>query len=356
MQTIVALLAILLSASSPEIEVIASDLGWHSCDPDLEFDSEGNPCICYVESETKILRFATRGDSGWEIVSVPTGSDRRVFEVSFELDSFDNPHIAFTSRDDTSSVLMYAYKDGIGWHIDTIDERDDPGGYISLALDSNDVPYVSYTIGHTDPGVRYARRDGTTWIAETLAAATGEWGGGVAMGVDGENRPAVVYYDWDNSGSMEVLRWSSSSWRFDVIDSDLGHLGGIGLAVMYDAQDALHVAYFDDSAHSLMHAKWDGSNWSITTIDRGIGDYGGFASIVIDEDCNPYISYFDYNRETLMYARYDGVSWITENIIDGIGIFPGSSSIALNQDGSLWLAYFNFEDKTLNYTEIGSVN
>ena len=225
----------------------------------------------------------------------------------------------------------------------------------SFVLDSNDVPHCTYATGTGtwDPVVHYAHLDGSGCLAETVSAATGEWGGYPVVTVDGQNRPTIVYFDWSNSQAIIVARRLDDSWSHDVLDRNLGTLGSMGTAVAYDILDSVHVVYFDHSKQSLMYARRDSSHWDTEAITGNIGTWGALSSIAIDGDCNPHITCFDYDREALLYITHDGSRWITDDIADDLGVLPGRSSIAVAPDGSVGISYFDFEEKTLHYVELG---
>jgi hypothetical protein len=62
---------------------------------------------------------------------------------SLALDSADLPHVTYF--DATNADLKYARHDGSGWRVETIDAAGGVGLYSSLALDAAGQPHVSYS-------------------------------------------------------------------------------------------------------------------------------------------------------------------------------------------------------------------
>jgi hypothetical protein len=72
---------------------------------------------------------------------------------SIALDSRDMPHISY--YDSEKNDLKYAYKNSFGWRIQTVDSKEDVGLYTAIALDSNGNPHISY-YDETNNDLKYA--------------------------------------------------------------------------------------------------------------------------------------------------------------------------------------------------------
>jgi hypothetical protein len=60
------------------------------------------------------------------------------------LDEDGYPHITYHQPDFWGGELEYAYEDGSGWHLETVDDAPGVGAYASLALDRGGYPHISY--------------------------------------------------------------------------------------------------------------------------------------------------------------------------------------------------------------------
>jgi hypothetical protein len=74
--------------------------------------------------------------------------------TSLALDWSGYPHISY--RDGTNDDLKHAYRDPMGWHLETVDSAGNVGTYTSLALDESGHPHISYN-DYTNQDLKYAR-------------------------------------------------------------------------------------------------------------------------------------------------------------------------------------------------------
>lgn len=138
----------------------------------IALDSQGNPHISYATAQLFSLHYASRTGAGWttETVDPVNASD-----CSLALDSQDRPHISYhvgggvsvaigtadviTDGITISGMLKYAYWTGSAWDIQTVDQETihltaglDSAPFLtiggskwsSIALDSSDLPHISY--------------------------------------------------------------------------------------------------------------------------------------------------------------------------------------------------------------------
>jgi hypothetical protein len=124
----------------------------------LDLDSQGNPCIAYVDQSyfwEPTLKYTRWNGSSWIVQNVreliaPTE------DTSLALDSDDNPHISYTYAWDGS--LTYTYWTGSEWTTFDVDTTGNIAYDTSIELDSVDNPHFSYfDMGMDD--LRYACLD-----------------------------------------------------------------------------------------------------------------------------------------------------------------------------------------------------
>lgn len=164
-----------------DIQTIVSDIRAEACD--LAIDETGIPHIALAKSidylEDKSLKpsdsgnyelaYATLIDDEWVMESVDTIGYFRGGKISIELDSDNNPHITYSTNSGDlrkSSIetgeteLKYAYYDGSSWHTTVLQPGNMSGFglYSSLVLDSSSIPHVAYFTG---VGVDYGTVEGT---------------------------------------------------------------------------------------------------------------------------------------------------------------------------------------------------
>jgi hypothetical protein len=105
----------------------------------LSFNSDDHPHLVYGDTYRGVPRYAYNDSFYWSFRTVDTN---RSLIGSFVLDSQDNPQVAYEGYDDRD--LMYALMEDGLWQKDVVDSEGVVGFRPSLALDSNDVPSITY--------------------------------------------------------------------------------------------------------------------------------------------------------------------------------------------------------------------
>ena len=230
---------------------------------------------------------------------------------SFALDSFGNPHIAYTSRygENGTYRLNYGSWTGSDWIIQTLDKSEDIPFRTSIAIDKNNVIYLMY--GYT---TKHYDSYGSYWESQTVKLAINEnsnWKTGSVvsnitnysnMVLDSQNFPHfayqvqvrgnpwtsnISYASWDGSGWNTQTVVSNVSLRVDFVNINMG-----GLAL--DAYGYPHIDYVTSNPNSdlcsVMYASWTGREWGIQTVDSA-HIANGPCYLSVDSNGNPHISY-----------------------------------------------------------------
>lgn len=109
----------------------------------LVLDTLGQPHIAYIDARARTVNYGWVQASAWReetvdsLVSAGADSD----QLSLKLDKGGDPHLVY--YDSGLGVLKYANRDDKGWHIEVVERNN--AGDPSLALDSDDRPYISYS-------------------------------------------------------------------------------------------------------------------------------------------------------------------------------------------------------------------
>jgi hypothetical protein len=108
----------------------------------LVLDAEGKAHISYYTSN--LLRYASEKPDGWDLQtvdSIHTSGGWVSYRSYVVLDKAGNPHIVYQD----GTAVKHAYRDGKQWHIQlVVPSGPDGKRYVSMAIDKNDVMYVSY--------------------------------------------------------------------------------------------------------------------------------------------------------------------------------------------------------------------
>jgi hypothetical protein len=229
------------------------------------------------------------------------------------------------------------------WSIKTVDSIEQPehGGYISIALDCNDAPHVSYVDARH---LKYAKWTGDKWSIEIVDRVSYDyWETSIA--VDSNGYPHISYIDVDE-GDLKYAKWTGNKWSIEIVDSG-GFGGNISLAL--DSNGYPHISYCGN--RNRMYAKWTGTAWSVKTVDSG--SVCAYTSIALDSNGYPHISYYDFKNHNLKYAKWTGNKWSIE-IVDSVEViseYGGSTSIALDSDGYPHISYHDDANHNTKYAK-----
>jgi hypothetical protein len=255
----------------------------------LVLDANNNPHILYSP-----LMYASWTGSSWISQTVdPNGAGYGVVA----LDSYGNPHIAYT--DGTS--IKYAIWTGSSWNIQTVDtyKPGDLAFRLSFALDKNNIPYIMYSpssyadysqaIGIQAINVTLATYQNSSWKIQPLSLPppTGDYGNLV---VDSKGYPHFIctqhYVSSENKTILSTIlyaSWNGTAWDMQTVVSNVGLPYSMSLAL--DSHDYQHI--FTSSG---TYASWTGTTWNIQTANLNRSAYGP-CYLALDSNGNPHISY-----------------------------------------------------------------
>jgi hypothetical protein len=302
----------------------------------MALDHLGRPRIAYrygggEGGSNGDLYYASRESGAWVLEPVDTLGDVG-WDASLRLDTNDVPHIAYT--DFTHNQLNYATLDGGNWVIETIEAP--PAGYYvqqgSLAFDSNGDPHVAYGVNNV-PLFRYASRNGGTWSTEIVASfRIALW---ISLEIDSQDVPHISY--WDAANHLGYATKVGGAWSFETIEtSDQYSPRYSSLALDSDAPEVAFYRPTSSSDGDLALATRGGSGWTTELVDTA-GTTGYTPSLRLDGG-EPRVSYYDVTNGSLRYARKISGIWSAETVDDRRNS-GHPSSLGIDPDGHAWIAY-----------------
>lgn len=318
----------------------------------IALDSSDNPHISYYADGPDDLKYALRvgsgGSCGYDIDTLaPNGTwDCQIVDStgdvgsysSLALDSNDLPHISY--RDATNDRLKYARLISIplgAWEIETLTSG---GFFTSIALDGSDTPHIGF-VGDGANGAWYAYKDGVVWRYEYVDAALYAVQE-TSLALDSGGTPHISYWNSDAKEVRYAVRVSSGgncgvdgSWECETVaSSELGET-----ALVMDSSDTPHLVY----SGSLNYAVRSDGSWLIEPIHPRVGMY---SSLDVDGNGHLSISYYDLTHRDLKYAEWKGNDWEIEWIASGLDAGRWSS-LKLDAIGNPHVSYY--EDRALKY-------
>ena len=311
-------------------------------------DSNGELHIAYRDVTNGHLKYASNAGGSWTNYPIDNGGGYIGRYTSIDVDSNDKVHISYGNLN--SWDLKYATNVGGSWTRSTIDNggsNGQAGMYSSLEIDSNDIIHVSYWARNMD--LKHATKSassGGTWSDYTVdwGSITGEW---TSIALDSNNRPWISFVSetWDRLELAHKSGSSTTSWSDSVIDS--GSSGEIdnGTSIAIDSNDAKHIVYYDDDNGDLRYADYNTQTnlWQKTILDSN-GDVGKFPSIAIDSQDNLHVAYYDNGNQELKYAYNDGSSWNISTLDTSGGMHP---SVTIDSNDNIYISYYDDTNSNL---------
>ncbi|MCJ2563828.1 MAG: hypothetical protein LN417_07040 [Candidatus Thermoplasmatota archaeon] len=214
----------------------------------IALDGNGHPHISYTKFSTfpqveSDLKYASWDGFKWNIEVVDHIPDW-ITETSVDIDDAGHPHISYAARAGTSSNLKYAEWNGSEWKMETVDFGEHVGPYTSMELDSNNNPHVAYY----DPvnlSLMYAMRDGSGWHLEVADTLAGER---PSIYVDRSDRPHIAY----SGGLIGYALRDNGGWRTEVVTTRGAIGSSVSLAV--NSTGFPHISFDDFNSGELKHA------------------------------------------------------------------------------------------------------
>ncbi|MBU7004218.1 MAG: PKD domain-containing protein, partial [Theionarchaea archaeon] len=275
----------------------------------------------------------------WNVETIDT--DRSVGQsTSIALDSNNLPHISYF--DTHNHDLRYARFDGAQWNIETVDSEGDVGEYTSIAIDSQDHPHICYR-DTTNNYAKYARWDGTQWVIQVISWEEGAQGSYISLALDSKDLPHVIFHI--HNGPLAYTHFNGSHWYRTKINPKLAC--GSWASIAIDSKDDPHIVYRHRTAYEFFYVSWNGTHF-ITTIPDAGGNVGYYSSIALDAKDYPHISYFDYPNADLKYAWWSGTRWNVETV-DEVGNTGQYTSLELDESGNPHIVYQDATNQDLKY-------
>jgi hypothetical protein len=214
----------------------------------IDLDTSHLPGIAYiawnVADSLHYIKYAHYNGIDWDtsIVARDTTWHHRYpldYSPSLKFDREGTPHIAFyriRSDTHTDTLKIAHYDDSLGsWIVDPVLCNIYAGLRVSLALNSQDYPYIAHTV---DIGLYCTWWDGTTWHPEYTGVDIGWDDIRIVLDLDSSDNPHIFYHP---IGPVEYC-YKDSVWHLcGRLDSTMDNMGDISLAL--DNVDQPHVFF-----------------------------------------------------------------------------------------------------------------
>jgi hypothetical protein len=300
-----------------QIETIAPLIGEHRVGTSLVVDSKGQPAVAFQAGQG--VRFASRTAGSWDISTINGDEDGAL--ISLTLDANDVPHLSYYYS--LYSQLVYATRPADSWLTIVIDYT--PSSLASsLALDLQGEPHVIYA-DYTGSELRYARLANNDWVIEM--ASNNHLYGRPRMAMDGADRLHVLYQEFP-SGVWHHTYQTESSWLTEPITMAV-------VSFAFDVSNNLHLAYMDPDG-ALGYAYRDNDQWH-TEIITGL--FSTPVHLVLDQQQTPHVTFFQTWEGPLEYGYRTADGWSIETIDNSGGYWNRFSPLQVDSLNQPHLVY-----------------
>ena len=246
--------------------------------------------------------------------------------ISLAIDSNNTPYVAYINGSNTCKVNVMKFN-GTSWKLAGKERRLPPrsfdasfsvssSGNTSLAFDSNNIPYVAYTNNCASYGADVLRLYGSEWVPvgtgfkENTSVFSSREANYLTLAIDSDDTPYVAYNDTYEAiftdGRPRVIKYNGSAWvqvGSEKMSDNTASRPNLATIVKFstivrpslalDSNNAPYLAYADDSGPKVM--KYNGAKW-VPVVKKGfpqgasIIDSGYSVSLAIDSKDVPYVA------------------------------------------------------------------
>jgi hypothetical protein len=204
------------------------------------------------------------------------------------------------------------------WQVETIDRapgnEDTPGilRYPSLAIGSDHVPQVMYSAGleeKTSNPLVYARKDGMSWITQTIEAS----GEKPSLALGSQQQPRVAFFDFAADETLIFRNLDIAGGFRSVVTTTIGSIRATNDLALTN-NDIPYIVFtqkMGGNNFALALATQHSNTWTIETVAE---DVDGIASIALDATNQVHLSYEDALSNTVKYATRTPTGWLTETV------------------------------------------
>jgi len=322
-----------LSGSGPSVVVVDGSMQQYRGGIAMKLDSNAVPHFAYENVNSagpvsKGLTYATlnvtataeTGVDVWDTQTVATigsGDASNAFGqgISLTLDSNDLPHLSYNNN----SKLQYSHFNGTSWKHAIVDNDDNLYKQSSIEVDSTDLPHIAYRSSSNNWQVKYAFWNGTDWNIMSVGSGSAfNAEGDVAIDLSDSDVPHICFTAKPSNYGLGYTYYDGTTWQTDthVVSEGLPAVSasiGKSCDIEVDQYGKPHIAHEYHNG-KIGFTKMNGSTWEGSMIMGG-NPSAKFISLALDSEESPHISFYlgnevgDYHKDSLIYTWNDGNNW-----------------------------------------------
>ena len=298
----------------------------------IALDGAGRPHLAYCDAARAWLRYAYWDGAAWHLedvdAAVCTEAGYAFEGASIALDGSGNPHIAYATPGATDQTLRHARRVGGLWQGEAVRTAESFTN-ISLALDGAGTPQLAYR--EKGAGVKHSYWTGTAWRHRTFDSD----GKGPSLALDGTGKAHIACYNRTDK-VVKYGRWNGTSFVRETVGAASGTAP---VSLRLDAAGNPAIAFTrGKESEQLLLARKTGSSWAIqTAFESGSFNFIQSLSLALDPAGNPGIAARCWGTG-LHYARLAGGAWVAHGV-DTLNKATDGVSHAIGADGKALIAY-----------------
>ena len=278
--------------------------------PNHFYDTEGNPIISYYDSSNTSIKFAQKIGSEWKTETVIGNNSNVAWRPSLSLSLDGRPAIAYVEFvNGERSNLRYAIKNGTKWIFESVDST---GDFIfpQLSFGQDGYPRIVYKNQVTGT-LKYAEYDGERWLFENVPSGNEDIiRPSLSVSPSGEVFISYCNDISETRGQVKVLSRSNDRWKVILVREGNPSWD----TKIFHGPDGLPSLVFSDyDGGQLEFAKYDGNDWNIKEVDSQ--GQAAFPSLNYNSQGMPGIAYYDYSNDQLIYKDWDYFGTEEENVL-----------------------------------------
>ncbi|WP_309641441.1 T9SS type A sorting domain-containing protein [Flavobacterium sp.] len=187
-----------------------------------------------------------------------------------------------------------------------------------IAMASDNTPYIFYKgTGDTSAASGVVKKfNGTSWVTVGPSVATNVYNNTTALALDANNVPYVSYVPSATGNTMNIVikKFDGLSWQevgtTNFVTQYISYFQTL-VPIAFDSQNNPYIVYKDATSYSLLVRKFNGSTWELLG-SGGISFAGSDGAIAINNDI-PYVAFLD--PQTVIgkgsLKKYENGNWVT---------------------------------------------
>ncbi|MBN2083448.1 hypothetical protein JW859_14730 [bacterium] len=272
-----------------------------------------------ITNDTYSIHWLRLGTYDWQTTETYIAESNFAY-TSLAIDSQDNPWMTYSYWGDPPACGI-ATVDGA---LIPSEKLADYGAYAQIVqIADTDTLHISYLlVTESQYEIWHARGSTGNWQQDLVATIgfshTTSQGApdptpldylpAVDMVVDSLGRPHLCYINTMDKTLRHAWR-DTDGWHAELVDDEDIQQTKSRLSLNLDSADRLHLAYFKGSSRYLTYARHEATTWQVTPVTTGYGT-GYFVSIAVDSVDLPLIAVSDLS--TMTVHRFTGSTWVVD--------------------------------------------